>query len=376
MNYRLIEKYIEGKASEEEIKIILNATLESPKFKADLIERIKINALTNDAEFDVDKVWLEFQNNKRSLNRKKRKQVAFKFAAIILIGVFVATQVFKSSKIKINDDDIVLELSNGSKKVINPSENSKITNANGEIVGEQVDARIVFTGNEEKDLEIQYNTLFVPFGKRFQVEFSDGSVAYLNSGTSIKFPVQFKKGEPRKVFLDGEAYFDITKDKNHSFIVGTNTLDTKVYGTKFNVSSYKTDNKDEIVLVEGKVGVYKNKSNVDDKKMTYLKPHQMAFLNNPLHEIKVNNVNPKDYTSWIKGELVFNDLLFADIIRKLERHYNVKIDNKYIELNNIRFTGNFDIESIDQVLKSFSNYRSFKYKINKNQIIINSNSTL
>jgi ferric-dicitrate binding protein FerR (iron transport regulator) len=101
----------------------------------------------------------------------------------------------------------------------------------------------------------------------------------------------------------------------------------------------------------------------------------MAFLNNASEKIKVSNVNPKDYTSWIKGELVFNDLRFADIIRKLERHYNIKINNNYTELNTIRFTGSFDSESIEQVLNSFSNYREFKYEINNNQININSNNT-
>jgi len=373
MNYKLIEKYIQGKATEEEVKAILDATLKSPKFKAELIERIKINALTSEKELDFDETWFAFKNKKKSLSRKSNIQIVLRIAAVLVIGLFVGSFFFNSNE-KINyDDKIVLELSNGTKKIINTSNSSKIVNAEGDIVGEQIDSKIVFSDSEVKDGEIKYNTLKVPLGKRFQVEFSDGSVAYLNSGTNIKFPVQFKKGEPRKVFLDGEAYFDITKDKNHSFIVGTNSLDTKVYGTKFNVSSYKSDNKNEIVLVEGKVGVYKNGTTSNDANMIYLKPNQMAFLNSTVSKIKISSVNPKDYTSWIKGELVFNNLPFADIIRKLERHYNVKIDNKYIALNTIRFTGNFDIESIDQVLKSFSNYRSFNYEINNNQIIINSN---
>ncbi len=372
MNYKLIEKYIQGKASEEEIEIIFNATLESPKFRAELIERIKINASTNNAETDVDMAWSEFQRNRKSTT-KKRYQVLLKIAAVLVIGFFVGSFFFNSNDIQSLENEIVLELSNGTKRIINTSKNSKITNVDGEIVGEQISTRIIFTSSEEKAIEIQYNTLYVPFGKRFQVEFSDGSVAFLNSGSSIKFPVQFKKGEPRKIFLDGEAYFDITKDKAHSFIVSTNTLDTKVYGTKFNVSSYKSDNKNEIVLVEGKVGVYKTGLPSDEINITYLKPSQMAFLNKAASKVIISNVNPNDYTSWIKGEMVFNNLPFADIIRKLERHYNVKINNNYTELNKIRFTGNFDVESIDQVLESFSNYRAFKYKRNNNQIIINSN---
>ncbi len=373
MNYKLIEKYIQGKASEEEIEIIINATLESPKFKAELIERIKINALTKDAEINVDTAWSEFQRKRKSTTKKKSYQVFFKIAAVLVIGLFVGSFFFNSNDKQNLENEIVLELSNGTQKIINTATSSKIIDAKGEIVGEQIDNKIVFSDSDTNNGKVQYNKLFVPLGKRFQVEFSDGSVAYLNSGTSIKFPVQFKEGKARKVYLDGEAYFDITKDKNHSFIVSTNTIDTKVYGTKFNVSSYKSDHKNEIVLVEGKVGVYKNTSNSEAKKMTILKPHQMAFLNNASEKIKVSNVNPKDYTSWIKGELVFNDLRFADIIRKLERHYNIKINNNYTELNTIRFTGSFDSESIEQVLNSFSNYRDFKYEINNNQININSN---
>ncbi len=373
MNYKLIEKYIQGKATEEEVKAILNATLESPKFKAELIERIKIHALTTDSETNVDIAWSEFQQNRKSTTNKNKYQVFLRIAAVLVIGLFVGSFFFNSEEDVNYEDKIVLELSNGTKKIINTSNSSKIVNAAGKIVGEQIDSKIVFSERDVDEGEIQYNTLRVPLGKRFQVEFSDGSVAYLNSGTRIKFPVQFKKGKSRQVFLDGEAYFNITKDKAHSFIVSTNSLDTKVYGTKFNVSSYKSDNKNEIVLVEGKVGVYKNGSSSNDASMMYLKPNQMAFLNSTASKIKVSNVNPKDYTSWIKGELVFNNLPFADIIRKLERHYNVKINNNYTALNNIRFTGNFDIESIDQVLKSFSNYRNFNYKINNNQIIINSN---
>jgi len=371
MNYKLIEKYIQGKATEDEVKAILQATSESPKFKAELIERIKINALTSEEELDFDKTWLAFKNEKQSLSRKHNMQMVLKIAAIFVIGFFIATLFFDSNENY--DDKIVLELSNGTKKVINTSKHSKIVNATGEIVGEQIDNKIIFSDNDAKDGKVQYNKLFVPLGKRFQIEFSDGSVAYLNSGTSIKFPIQFKQGKPRKVFLDGEAYFDITKDKIHSFIVSTNRLDTKVYGTKFNVSSYKSDAKNEIVLVEGRVGVYKKGLTPDDTNITYLKPNQMAFLNNMASKIKTSTVNPKNYTSWIKGELVFNDLLFEDIIRKLERHYNVKINNNYTALNSIRFTGSFGTESIGQVLKSFSNYRDFKYTINENQIYINSN---
>ena len=87
---------------------------------------------------------------------------------------------------------------------------------------------------------------------------SDGTLVYLNAGSTLRYPVTFLNGKSREVSLDGEAYFVVSKDKDHPFIVNANEVSTQVYGTEFNISSYKNDPKVDIVLVEGSIGVYNN----------------------------------------------------------------------------------------------------------------------
>ena len=104
-----------------------------------------------------------------------------------------------------------------------------------------------------------YNTLKIPYGKQFEVELSDGTIVHLNSGTTLRYPVAFLKNQNRKVFLTGEAFFEVAKDKAHPFTVSTQELNVEVLGTKFNASSYTEDVTTDIVLVEGKVALYKDK---------------------------------------------------------------------------------------------------------------------
>ena len=110
----------------------------------------------------------------------------------------------------------------------------------------------------------------VPYGKRFNVVFSDGSKAYLNSGSVIKYPVKFIQNEKREVFLEGEAYFDVTENKKDLFVVNSNGIKVEVYGTKFNFRNYFEDFNSDIVLVEGSIGI-KNLNFETDYFKTWLK---------------------------------------------------------------------------------------------------------
>jgi len=175
----------------------------------------------------------------------------------------------------------------------------------------------------------------------------------------------------REVFLDGEAYFDVSKNKNDSFIVNTNDICTEVYGTEFNVSSYSNDDKKYVVLVEGSVGVFSSELNIAKQDLIMLTPNKKASYSNQNKKITTKDVVVDNYIAWKDGVLMFENERFENIVRKLERHYNVTIQNNYTALNEIKFTGTFDIESIDQVLHAFQGYRSFKYELTNKKIIIN-----
>ncbi len=178
----------------------------------------------------------------------------------------------------------------------------------------------------------------------YQLGLSDGTKVWLNNETELKYPICFK-GNVRKVYLKGEAYFEVAKDSEHPFIVDVNgRSDVKVLGTKFNVSAY--ENKAEIMttLLEGSVQVSHtpvtgNMENLSSAETSLiLVPGEQAIMGPDGSFIK-RNVNPTLFTSWIQGIYIFNNLELQEIASLIHRWYGLEIffDNEYMK--HIRFTG-------------------------------------
>ena len=145
---------------------------------------------------------------------------------------------------------------------------------------------------------------------------------------------------------------------------------TRVYGTVFNVLAYDEDDRSEVVLVEGSVGVGGNYDQLT-KNVQMLKPSQKA--SNIIGEdagFLIEDVDVSPYISWTKGILAFENELMEDIIKRLQRQYDIRIENHYSELSNKRFTGMFDEESIDRVLRTIQAHTEFSYEIENDLIII------
>ncbi len=266
---------------------------------------------------------------------------------------------------------VTLKLNNGEVKMISEQDNKNIINATGLVVGKQTGNVLAYKNNVSAE-KLAYNTLTVPYGKRFQVILSDGTKVHLNAGTSLKYPIKFIYGLNREVFLDGEAFFEVAKDAEHPFLVNSKGVNVKVLGTKFNITSYPEDDIINTVLIEGSVEVYEKNQNLNSKPSTILKPGYGAIWNKLHKNITVEKVNIDQFTAWMHGRLILDEVSFANIQKKLERQYNVTFINNNKALNKRRFTARFDIENIDQVMKSLSISASFDYTINSNnQIIIN-----
>ena len=238
------------------------------------------------------------------------------------------------------------------------------------MVGVRNGNKLVYDQGEE--LKLVYNTLTVPNGKQFSIVLSDGSNVHLNSGSSIKYPINFLKGQQRQVFLTGEAFFEVAHDQVYSFIVNAQDLNIHVYGTKFNVSNYPEDRDTEVVLVEGSVSLRENLV-IGDKPEVYLKPGYMGIYNRSDNNISQEEVNTSIYTSWMNGNLVFRNISFENIIQKLQRHYNVVIinNNKKLARETFNATIETEHETIEQVFNYFNKVYQIEYKIIENKIIIN-----
>ena len=346
----------------EDIKSILK---ELPEMDADTADKIFSNVLVAAKEIETTSVKIKKASYLRYI------AVAASIAVLLSIGLFTYKNEFskQENKLILKGNEITLQLSNGDIQVISEGNVVQVTDSKGNIVGNQNGNKIVYDTEAASD-KLAYNTLKIPYGKRFELQLSDGTMVHLNSGTTLKYPVKFIAGQNRQVFLDGEAFFDVAKDKKHPFIVNANDLNVRVLGTHFNVSNYPEDELTEVVLVEGSVGLFKSNETFDSTKNTLLKPGFLGSFNKNDSQIASKEVNTNFYTSWMKGYLPFRNMKFKDIAKKLERHYNVTIINQNSKLADEKFYANFKDEPIEKVLSYFNEIHGIKYTIKNNQIII------
>ena len=294
-----------------------------------------------------------------------------KYAAIFALVLTTGISIYLNDKPQANSkNEITLELNDGTKRIINPGSLQRIKNNQGDVVGLHKDDILVYGKSAGDRNKFIYNKLSVPFGKKFQISLADGSLVYLNAGSELKYPVHFVAGQTREVYLNGEAYFEVAKDSNHAFVVHAKGLDTKVYGTEFNISSYENDDNVKVVLVEGSVGVFKEGVDKLDQNAIMLIPNEKAELDFSDGKFLKEEVKVDKYTSWKDGVLIFENEKFESIIKKLERHFNVEIINEYDDINENKYTGVFDIESLDDILTAFSRHRGFNFSKKEDKIII------
>lgn len=176
----------------------------------------------------------------------------------------------------------------------------------------------------------------------------DGTKIWMNGGTSLQYPEQFV-GEERMVVLNGEAYFEVAKDKQHPFIVKMGDLLVEATGTEFNISSFFDDSKQEILLTEGSVKLHLQKD-CQRVQLTDLKLNELAIFDRNNRKMSVNVVDTEKYIAWKEGRIIFKNDNLEDVITKLERWYN--IDFKYSDeiKGSYAFTGTFEGEDLARIL--------------------------
>lgn len=341
------------------------------------------NLITEALEFvdslDVDDDWEQLKKEIVSSKKKEPIQITWrplmKYAAVFigLIGTayfFYNAYLSNTTVAEIPEDAITLTLDDGTIKVINSDREQEAVLQNGKMVALQKGSKIHYNTGDIVE-ELVYNQLEVPYGKTFGITLSDGTIVYLNSGTKLKFPIKFIKGQNREVFIDGEAFFEVTRDAEHPFIVNTQSTTVEVLGTKFNVSSFSEDDNINTVLVEGKVNIY----NTENPNQSFiLKPGQKGSWNRFDQRLSLEDVDTRLYTSWINGEMIFRNSSFDNMAKKLERRYDISIQSNNKILNSKKFNASFhvDIESIEDVMDALNNIHPFTYRIlhDQDQVII------
>lgn len=213
--------------------------------------------------------------------------------------------------------------------------------------------------NNHQTATNSYAEIQCPMGVRTKFQLPDGSTGFLNSGSRLKYPVQFT--HERKVELSGEAFFDVVHNAEIPFHVNTPNLDIKVLGTTFNVIANEDESTEEIVLQTGKVDVFSKSG----KQLSTLAPNEQLTLNIEKNSFSKNKVEAAQYTSWKEGKLVFRNENMQQVAKRLSRWYNaeVLVDDKL--LNDYAFHATFIDEPIDEVLKLLSMTTPISYKEEK-----------
>lgn len=209
---------------------------------------------------------------------------------------------------------------------------------------------------QEHGEELQYNTLIVPYARRAHITLEDGTVVWLNAGSRLIYPVVFD-GVKREVFLEGEAYFDVSQKAGVPFFVYTNNLRTTVLGTGFNVSAYADDAEQSVVLVTGNVKVKANSGSKEHQ----LSPGEKAGFTINDQQLSKQIVNTLEYTSWKDGKLQFEHAPLSHIVKRLGRYFNIRITLQANE--QATFSGDLDLaDDVDTVLDALSASTGLTYK--------------
>ncbi len=206
-----------------------------------------------------------------------------------------------------------------------------------------------------------------PLGARSKVSLSDGSVVWLNAGSSLSYNKDFSD-KFREVYLKGEAYFEVTPDSLKPFVVKSESLNVKVLGTTFNVRTYEDENLVNVVLRTGRVDVSLNGSN---QKVIELQPNEKLSYNKVNEELEKIPVNADDVCEWVNGKMKFTKVPFGILAKDLERRYNVKIVIESKSLREEAFTGSFTSEhTIYDVLREIDVEKQYRWDQNGNVFVI------
>ncbi|HEY1193739.1 FecR family protein [Flavobacterium sp.] len=368
----LLKKYQDGTLSNED-KDKLDAWYLDKASNSNL----QLSEYELEDSYQLLKSKLPLQQETKVVSLWPRIAVAASIAVVLGTGIFYFTQskqqpvqvVAKPQEIAPGGNRGVLTLSNGKQIVLSDvsakdtiakeGEEDEVTikmNANGEIT-------YVINPNAAgtKD-DNSFNTLSTPTGGQYNIILADGTKVYLNAVSSIKYPTQFN-GDKRVVELEGEAYFEVAKNKNKPFIVKSDNQSIEVLGTHFNVHAYNNEAVVKTTLLEGSVAVaFKNQK-------TILKPGQQSDISDNASRIKVREVDTDEAVAWKNGRFKFDNADLRNVMRQLERWYGIKVEYRG-DVSDVRFSGGtFRNKNLSEVLKVLE-LSNIKFKVEGKTVIV------
>ncbi|WP_270592547.1 MULTISPECIES: FecR family protein [Butyricimonas] len=375
----LIQRYVSGNATEEERNEVERWMAESEEHGV-LMEKFRSDVFLQEqlAEHDIFDVEVAFKRFRKSKREKERRLLVYRVAGVaavllVVLGVAVYSWIRKETGPE-NMAQLVEVLSPGSSRATLILAGGREVHLNDSVhleIKEQM-AMIKVKGDEvyysedaeyadSSDLQPSINKVVTSRGGEYKLILSDGTKVWLNADSRFEFPSKFV-GQERRVYVEGEVYFEVAKDVSHPFVVTTKQAKVRVLGTSFNVRAYP----DEIyrtTLLEGCVEVlYK-------KDVVKLQPHEQWILDGDVG--RVAPVNVRMAASWKNGSFAFDDEPLLNVFQELERWYDVHVFIANEEIREMKFTGIFPrYANMDKVLNIVELATGVSCKVSNRTIVI------
>ena len=382
---RLIRHSLTGELSEQE-RVELEAWLRDSEEHQVLFEKIKkeIRISSESSLFhslNDEVAWQKFKTTTRERKRRVYVRRILTYAAVIVLPLAVVAGFLFLNREKDTlsiASERVVKITPGGPRAVLITADQTVHELNG--VQEQreieVEKGVVIKpggANLEYDslvastqeVALAMNTLRVPRGGEFRLKLSDGTNVYLNSASELKYPVRFDETE-RRVYLSGEAYFEVTKDSNRPFYVVTEEVQIRVYGTEFNVNTHQPG-KVHTVLVDGKVGIKKRGMTEE----ITMKPGELASFDRNAGTFEVKEVDVRQYVVWKDGYFTFENESLEQILNTLSLWYDVDVFFQSESAKQLVFTGYMKrYNDISEILNAITEVVGVNFTINGKTIIV------
>ena len=377
---RIIQKSLKGKLSESEERQLSGWRKVSDENERAFQRMISEDFYTIGMEklemYDSRVAYGRFLQKKYQQRRKRRFLINMARVAAVALPFVIALVLY----VGLNREEEQMVRPSLASNILPGTSKAVLTVANGQMIPlgkEATDSTIITDGTQisasgsgvtyasgVESESVVYNKLEIPRGGEFCLTLSDGTRVWLNSETSIQYPVAFGAKE-RRVFVQGEAYFEVAKDAKKPFTVQFMSSSVTVLGTSFNIRAYPEEKRSQTTLAEGSVRIYSPGSSM------LLKPGEQAEVSALSGEMVKQEVEVKNFTSWKDGRFVFEQQPLEDIMRTLERWYDIRVIFKDEGAKRISLSGNMKrYGDFSQVMKMLQMTGDVRFELHGNDVYI------
>ncbi|MDR2284211.1 MAG: FecR domain-containing protein [Sphingobacterium sp.] len=375
----LYQKYLDGNILETErrelFQLLHDADDERLGQLADSYLQEKEPSELNHLQEDIDRVLLQIKPligmDVKAVTKPTRIRTLLRrvgaVAALLIMGILVQ-QLYQLSKRSTQDVKVAYDediAPGGNKAMLTLSDGTSIQLAEDK---QELQAnKSTFTYEDGTALgtvsaEAKMATLHTPRGGQYRVILPDGTKVVLNAASSLTYPLHFEGGF-RKVSVEGEAYFEVAKDKQRPFIVASRMQEITVTGTQFNVNNYSDEPAVATTLIEGQVKI----KNTGSDRTIVLKPGEQAVSNH--QGMAIESVDPSRFIAWKDDYFVFESMPLSDILRQLSRWYDVEIDYGQVPQEKLSARIKRD-KNISAVLNAIAKTSGINFYIKERRIMV------